>query len=133
MPLRTRHATYAVAALVLTLIGTRATYTRAQTPQPINPVGTYSVSTFTDEGQQMSGTLTVRAGEGGYTGELVSPEAGTVPLRQVTTNATNWIAMFTTTDNALAVAWLQRQPDGTFTGTWHQLSPGINVKMTKTK
>lgn len=121
-----------LASLALVLLIQPGSKVIAQTRTPINPVGTYTVSSLTEEGQQMSGTLTIRASEGMYTGEFVSPEAGTVPLRQVTSNAKHWVAIFTAGES-LAVAWLERQADGTFTGTWHQLSPGIGVKMTKTK
>jgi len=104
----------------------------AQTPDPVNPVGTYVVSTLTEEGSPLSGTLTVRAANGNFTGEFSSDAGGTIPIRQVTTSATHMMAAFDSGES-LAVAWLERQPDGTFTGSWHTLMPGVNVKMTKAK
>lgn len=106
--------------------------TGAQTPPPINPVGTYTVSTANEQGSPLSGRMTVRATNGNYSGEFVSADGETVPMRQVTTSASHMMAVLET-GNGVAVTWLERQDDGTFTGTWHPLMPGINVKVTKSR
>lgn len=103
----------------------------AQTPAPLNPVGSYGVSTLTDVGVPISGTLNIRAASGNYTGEFVS-DAATIPVRQVATSATHVMAVLDLGES-LAFAWTERQPDGTFTGTWHALMPGVNVKLTKNR
>jgi hypothetical protein len=95
----------------------------------INPVGSYTVTSTDDTGTPLAGTLTIRATDGGYTGEFVSGET-LVPFVQVTTNGTHMMAVIDLTDY-LAVTWLQLQEDGSFSGTWHQMSPGIAVTAKK--
>lgn len=118
-------------ALLTTLVMTGALVgTDAQTPTPINPVGSYQVSTMDETGVPLSGTLTVRAANGNYTGEFVSEDGESVPVHQVTTSGSHFM-MAMETGNGPAMAWLEKQADGTFRGTWHPLMPGIGVKAVK--
>lgn len=96
----------------------------------INPSGSYAVATVDEEGTPLSGTMTVQASGAGYTGQFVAASGDTIKMLQVTTNGQHMMAVFET-GNGMAMTWLQRQPDGTFTGSWHPLGPGINVKATK--
>lgn len=95
----------------------------------INPVGSYVVNTTDDTGTPLTGTLTIRAVAGGYAGEFVAADS-VVPFMQVTTNGKHIMAIVDLTDY-LAVTWLQLQEDGTYSGTWHQMSPGIAVSAKK--
>jgi hypothetical protein len=89
------------------------------------------VSTADEDGIPLAGTLVVRAGEaGGYLGEFSAADGDVVPVLQVTTNGSHLMAMIETGVGP-AVVWLQRQDDGAFTGSWHPLGAGINVKATK--
>ena len=65
--------------------------------QALNPVGVYSVSTSTDTGQPMTGTLQIAASATGYTGTFTSP-ALPAPLK-VTGVATNGQQMMATIDS----------------------------------
>lgn len=121
----------APAALLVAAIGfVLGARTGAQTPSPINPVGTYQVTTASEEGTPLAGTLTIQAANGNYSGQFVSTTGETVPLRQVTTSASHVMMAFDSS-TGLAVAWLERQADGTFTGSWHPLTTGINLKVVK--
>jgi hypothetical protein len=113
-------------AVMIIQVGSGATAQSAA----INPVGSYTVGTISEEGVPLNGTMTIRANATGYDGEFVATTGDTVKMLQVTTNGQHMMAVFEAA-GGLAVTWLQRQSDGAFTGSWHQLGPGINVKVTK--
>lgn len=116
-------AAFAVAAPVARDLQSPAT--------PLDPVGSYTVATADESGVPLRGTLTIEAAERGeYTGRFLGPDGEVVPVPQVTTNGRHLMAIVET-GAGLAVTWLQRQPDGTLTGTWHLLGEGIKVTATK--
>jgi len=102
----------------------------SQPPQVIDPTGTYTVRSTTDDGTPFEGTLTVRAAETGFDGVFESTATGPLVVRQVTTNRGYLMAIFES-PNGLAMSWLERQADGTFRGTWHELGAGFGVTATK--
>jgi len=102
-----------------------------QAPQVISPVGEFTVATADEGGAPLSGTLTIRAAENGqFVGEFVAASGEVVPVRQVASNGRHLMAMVET-GVGLAVTWLERQDDGTFAGSWHQLGAGIRVTATR--
>lgn len=127
-----RQATAVLSLLLLVAFGVTGAPARtdAQTPSPINPVGSYQISTLDENGAPLSGTLTVGAANGNYTGQFVPTAGESVPILQVTTSAGHFM-MVLETGSGPAMAWLEKRADGTLTGTWHLLMPGIGVKAVK--
>ena len=119
-----------VAALALAFASTGSASASAQS-KVIDPTGTYAVSTSSDSGQPMMGTMVIKATAEGYTGTFTSP-ALPAPV-QVVSVTTNGKQMMATLDNGsgLVLVWIEIGADGTFKGTWHQLSPGIAATGTK--
>jgi hypothetical protein len=117
----------AVSVAALTVFGILASVLTAKVQQPaaLNPVGSYSVSSATDTGDPMSGTLVITASDNGYSGRFTSPvlpEA--IPVLNVATNSRQMMATLNTGES-LAFVWVEFAADGTFKGTWHELLPGI--------
>ncbi len=127
----TRLATIAVLTLAATAQSSPAA---AQQPRALNPVGTYSVSSATDTGQPLAGSLVITAtAEGNYAGNFTSPALpGPIPLLSVATNGKQMLATLQNPDGILLV-WIEFAADGTFKGTWHQLGPGFAATGKKEK
>ena len=115
-----------VAALTIAVAST-STGTLAQQPRVLNPVGTYTVSTSSDTGQPMTGTLVITAAADGYAGSFTSPALpAPIPVVSVTTNGKQVMATLNNSSGSgFVLVWLEVAADGTFKGTWHELSPGI--------
>lgn len=111
-------------------IAAAAASTAARTPAPqakaLDPVGTYSVSTASDTGAPMTGTLVVANGPDGYTGSFSSPVLpAPVVIASVTSNAKQIMVTLNNGRGGFVLVWIEIQPDDTFKGTWHDLSPGV--------
>ena len=120
------------AGVALALASTGSAPAAAQS-KVIDPTGTYTVSTSSDSGQPMTGTMVIKATADGYTGTFTSP-ALPAPV-EVVSVATNGKQMMATLNNGngLVLVWIEIGADGTFKGTWHQLSPGIAATGKKSK
>jgi hypothetical protein len=105
----------------------------SQAPKAIDPAGTYAVTTLSDTGQAMTGTLTIAAGaNGSYSGQFVSPTvAAPVPVVSVAANGGEVVIILRPSPRDLALVWVERGADGAFKGTWHQLGAGINATLIK--
>jgi hypothetical protein len=122
---------FMLALLGLSGLGLVVAQQDATPPQVLDPVGSYLVATADEGGTPLRGTLTIEAGEAGeYTGRFLGPDGEIVPVHQVTTNRRHLMAIIET-GAGMAVTWLQRQPDGNLTGTWHLLGDGIRVTATR--
>jgi hypothetical protein len=93
---------------------------------PINPVGTFAVTTSTDDGDLVKGTLTVRAEGGGYVGIFESKNLGKVPVTDIATSGTHMLGIFNF-DDGKAVLDLKLDADGAMTGTWYRFGDGLPV------
>ncbi len=105
----------------------------AQQPNVLNPVGSYSVTTSTDTGEPLTGTMVIAASANGYTGTFTSallPDA--IPVLSVTTNGRQLMATLNI-GTGLALVWIEFADDGTFKGTWHELSAGFAATGKKNK
>ena len=100
------------------------------TVRPIDPVGTFNVTTSTDDGDLVKGTLTVRAENGGYVGEFVSKGMGTVPVTDLATSGTHLLAILNF-DDGKAVVDVKRDTDGALTGTWYRFGDGLPITIKK--
>jgi len=117
---------FAVIALFALAVGLRA-----QSPvRPIDPVGTFNVTTSTDDGDLVKGTLTVRVENGGYVGEFRSKGMGTVPVTELATSATHLPALLNF-DDGKAVIDVKRDADGALTGTWYRFGDGLPITIKK--
>jgi len=105
----------------------------ADQQKSLDPVGSYAVTTSTETGDPLSGTLVVTASGSGYTGQFTSAALPSpIPVLSVATNGNQMMAALNTGD-ALAFVWIEFAADGSFKGTWHQLSPGIATTGRKNK
>ena len=98
----------------------------------LDPVGTFAVTTSSDTGAPMVGTLTVAVGaNGAYTGrfEAVGLTAP-VPIESVAVNSTEVLVVLKT-NTTLALVYVARAADGSYKGTWHKLSDGIPATVVK--
>jgi hypothetical protein len=93
---------------------------------PINPVGAFAVTTSTDDGDLVTGTLTIRAEGGGYVGVFESKTLGKVPVTDIATSGTHMLGIFNF-DDGKAVLDLRLDADGAFTGTWYRFGDGLPV------
>ena len=120
------------AGVVLALASAGSAPAGAQT-KVIDPTGTYAVSTSSDSGQPLTGTMVITSSADGYTGTFSSP-ALPAPV-QVVSVTTNGKQMMATLNNGtgLVLVWLEMGTDGAFKGTWHQLSQGIATTGKKSK
>ncbi|HUF47618.1 MAG TPA: hypothetical protein VMM93_07345, partial [Vicinamibacterales bacterium] len=88
----------------------------------------------TDTGQPLAGTMQITATADGYTGSFTS-QGLPAPLKvqSVTTAGRQLMATIDNGSNGLLLVWLEFAADGTFKGTYHQLSPGISASGKKEK
>jgi len=123
-----------VLAAVLVAAAATSTDLAAQAPRPVNPVGTYTVSTSTDTGQTMTGTLVITGGPDGYGGSFSSPALqAPVTVASVATNVKDLMVTINNGRGGYVLVWVQVEADGTFKGTWHDLAPGIPASGRKTR
>jgi hypothetical protein len=106
-----------------------------QPRKPIDPVGAYAVSTLSDTGQAMAGTLTISMNAAGdHAGQFVSPALpAPVPIASVAVNGGEMVVILKPSPKEFAVVWVERAADGAFKGTWHKLGDGTNATMTRMK
>ena len=89
---------------------------RAQAPQNLDPVGKWTVSTVSDEGNPMTVTMEVAGKPGAYSGQAVTSLNRTLPLRELATTPTGFVALFDLPQGAIVVRIVR---DGAkYTGAW---------------
>ena len=89
-------------------------------PAPFDPVGKWSLSTTTDEGQPMTATFEITGGSGSYTGQAVTSLGRAIPIREVMTSPTGMIIVADLPQSYLVVRVI-RDSSGKFTGGWGEI------------
>lgn len=89
---------------------------RAQAPSTVDPVGTWAVSTVSDEGQPMTVTMTVSGKPGAYTGQAVNSLGRILPLRELATTPIGFLAIFELPQGIVLVRIVR--DGGKYTGAW---------------
>ena len=106
--------------------------TAVQSPVPaFDPVGSWKVSTVSDEGQPMSVGVTIAGKPGAYTGQANTGER-TLPLTDLATTPTGMIAVFALPQGFIVVQF-GRGNDGKVTGTWGSMSQTYGLTAQKEK
>ncbi|MGE5835176.1 MAG: hypothetical protein ACM4AI_11895 [Acidobacteriota bacterium] len=89
-------------------------------PAPFDPVGKWSLSTTTDEGQPMTATFEITRGSGSYTGQAVTSLGRAIPIREVMTSPTGMIIVADLPQSYLVVRVI-RDSSGKYTGGWGEI------------
>ena len=88
-------------------------------PKAFDPVGTWKVTTISDEGQPMSISVTISGTPGSYTGQA-NTGSRTLPLTDLATTPTGMIAVFALPQGSIVVQ-MGAGKDGKFSGTWGEM------------
>ena len=91
----------------------------SQTTAAFNPVGSWRVSTASDEGQPMSVAVEIAGKPGAFTGEANTGQR-VLPLTDLATTPTGFIAFFALPEGFIVVRLSSR--DGKFNGSWGELT-----------
>jgi hypothetical protein len=105
--------------------------TGTQTPQNIDPVGTWTVATVSDEGQPMKVTMEVAGKPGAYTGTAVTSLNRTLPLRELATTPAGFVALFDLPQGAIVVRVVRE--GGKYVGAWGAVEETFALTAEKTK
>ena len=96
-----------------------------QQPAPplaaFDPVGKWSVSTTSDEGQPMTATIDISGKPGSYTGQAVTNLGRAIPIRDIMTSPTGMMIVADLPQSYLIVR-VTRDPSGKYTGAWGELA-----------
>ena len=104
-----------VVALGVTLLS--LVFSASQAPAAaFDPVGTWKVTTVSDEGQPMSVAVKITGKPGAYAGEANTGERA-LPLTDLATTPTGMIAVFALPQGSIVVQ-LGIGKDGKHSGTW---------------
>ena len=113
----------------VTLLG--LVFSAAQAPASFDPVGTWKISTASDEGAPMSVTATITGKPGDYSGDANTGQRS-LPLTDLATTPTGMIAVFALPQGYIVVQ-LGRGKDGKITGTWGSMSQTVGLTAEKSK
>jgi hypothetical protein len=91
-----------------------------QPPATFDPVGKWSVSTISDEGQPMTVVVEIAGKPGAYTGTAVTSLNRTLPLRDLATMPNGMVAIFDLPQGAIVVKMV-RDGTGQFAGAWGEV------------
>jgi hypothetical protein len=120
-------------AVLVLVLGAGSAGSAVQQAAPLDPAGTYSVSTTLSNGQPMSGTLVIESKGGVYGGRFMSPALPDAQTIAAVGVSGRQLMVTLQTGNELLLVWVELAADGTYKGTWHQLSAGTPVSGKKTR
>ena len=104
---------------------------RAQAPQAVDPVGRWTVSTVSDEGQPMGVTIDITGKPGAYTGQAVTSLNRTLPLRELGTTPIGFVALFDLPQGAIVVRLVRE--NGKYVGAWGAVEQTFALTAEKAK
>jgi hypothetical protein len=97
----------------------------------MDPVGKWSVSTVSDEGQPMSVTMDITGKPGSYAGTAVTSLNRTLPLRELATTPIGFVALFDLPQGAIVVRVVR---DGArYVGAWGAVEQTFALTAEKAK
>ncbi len=105
--------------------------TGAQAPLNVDPVGTWTVATVSDEGQPIKVTMEVAGRPGAYTGSAVTSLNRTLPLRELATTPSGFVALFDLPQGAIVVRVVRE--GGKYVGAWGAVEETFALTAEKTK
>jgi hypothetical protein len=88
-----------------------------QAPPLFNPVGKWAVSTTDRNGQPTTVNVAIAGRLGAYTGQAVTADGQTLPLRDLATTTNGMIALFDQQQGLIMVRMV-RDASGKFSGAW---------------
>lgn len=97
----------------------------------MDPVGKWTVSTVSDEGQPMSVTMDVTGKPGAYTGQAVTSLNRTLPLRELATTPIGFVALFDLPQGAIVVRVVRE--GGKYVGAWGAVEQTFALTAEKAK
>ena len=106
-------------AAVLLTFTSLASWAPAQSTAAFNPIGTWRVTTVSDEGAPMNVTVTIAGKPGAYTGQAVVAPDRVLPLRDLATTTAGMIALFDLPQSTIIVRLAGK--DGKFAGDWSEV------------
>jgi len=117
------------AAFALVVLGLAGQQTTA--PKPFDPVGKYNISTTTEQGQAVAGTLEITGTPGNYKGQTTVSDGTVLGITDVMTSPNGLMAISELPNGAVALVKLVRDSSGKFTGAWGQIAQSFNITATK--
>ena len=116
---------------VIGLLVLASSSARAQAPQAMDPVGKWTVSTVSDEGQPMGVTMDITGKPGAYTGQAVTSLNRTLPLRELATTPIGFVALFDLPQGAIVVRVVRE--GGKYVGAWGAVEQTFALTAEKAK
>ena|SRR5215213_10663042 len=101
-------------------------------PQMFDPVGTWAVSTTTDEGNPMKIVYEVTGRPGAYSGQATTAEGRTLAIEEVFTSPSGMVVYLTLPNSSLVVR-VAREASGKFAGHWGELEQRFPLTAERTK
>jgi hypothetical protein len=102
------------------------------TAQMFDPVGTWTVSTTTDEGNPMKIVCQVTGRPGAYSGQATTEEGRTMAIEEVFTSPSGMV-VYVTLPNSSLVVRIARDATGKFAGHWGELEQRFPLTAERTK
>ena len=116
----------AFALVVLGLIGQQTT-----APKPFDPVGKYSISTTSETGAAVTGTLEITGTPGAYKGQTTISDGTVLGISEVMTSPNGLMAVSELPNGGVALVKLVRDASGKYTGAWGQIAQSFTITATK--
>jgi hypothetical protein len=100
-------------------------------PKPFDPAGKWSFSTVQEDGSAVTGTLEITGTPGAYQGQAVLPDGTSIPISDVMTSPSGFMAVADLPQGAALIKLVKGQAEGSFTGAWGQIQQSYNITAKK--